>query len=149
MPYTFPVRDEMRILREGEVAEGRLFGGHQRTIQPLIGTSYEPDWKDSILFIEEINDELSKIDAMMAHFRLAGVFGSIRGLIVWSPAESYEAEAETLEDIVLRNCEGYDFPIVTNVPVGHTDDKITVPIGCRVRLDTDKPSFELLESPTC
>jgi len=149
MPYTFPVKHEMKILRKGEVAEGRLFGGHQRTIQPLIGTPYEPDWKDSILFIEEINDELPKIDAMLAHFRLAGVFDSINGLIVGTPAESYKAEAETLEDIVLRNCEEYDFPIVSNVPVGHTDDKITVPIGCLVCLDTNKPSFELLESPTC
>jgi muramoyltetrapeptide carboxypeptidase len=147
LPYTFPV-NEMKILREGEVAEGRLFGGHHRTIQPLIGTLYEPDWEDSVLFIEEINDELYKIDAMLAHFRLAGVFRSIKGLIVGSPAESYEVEVETLEDIILRNCEGYDFPIATNIPLGHTDDKITVPIGCRVRLNPDKPSFELLESPT-
>jgi muramoyltetrapeptide carboxypeptidase len=148
IPYTFPVGDGMRILRESGVVEGRLFGGHQRSIQPLIGTRYEPDWRDSILFIEEINDELYRIDAMLAHFRLAGVFDSINGLIVGSPAESYEVDVETLEDIVLRNCEGYDFPIVANVPVGHTDDKITVPIGCRVRLNTNKPSFELLESPT-
>jgi len=149
VPYTFPVQDEMKILRGGQGAEGRLFGGHQRTIQPLIGTPYEPNWEDSILFIEEINDELPRIDAMLAHFKLAGVFDSIKGLIVGSPAESYEVEAETLEDIILRNCEQYDFPIVSNVQVGHTDDKITVPIGCRVRLDTNKPSFELLESPTC
>jgi muramoyltetrapeptide carboxypeptidase len=149
MPHTFPVKNEMKILRAGEVAEGRLFGGHQRTIQPLIGTPYEPPWRDSILFIEESSDELYRIDAMLAHFRLADVFDSINGLIVGSSAEPYEVEAETIEDIVLRNCEGYDFPIVVDVPIGHTDDKITVPIGCRVRLDTRTPSFELLEPPTC
>jgi muramoyltetrapeptide carboxypeptidase len=149
IPHDFQVTNGMKILREGKVAEGRLYGGHLRTIQPLIGTPYEPDWRDSILFIEEINDDLCRIDAMLAHFRLAGVFGSIKGLIVGRQAEPYEVEAETLEDIVLRNCEGYDFPIVTDVPIGHTDDKLTVPIGCLVRLNTDKPSFELSESPTC
>lgn len=149
LPYEFPVEDSVRILRVSETVEGRLFGGHHRTVQPLIGTPYEPDWKDCVLFLEEFNDELYKIDAMLAHFRLAGVFDSIRGLIVGSPAERYEVNAETLDDIVLRNCESYDFPIVANVPVGHTDDKITVPIGCRVRLDTHRHSFELLESPTC
>jgi len=148
VPYTFPVKSSMRVLRDGGVVEGRLFGGHQRSIQPLIGTCYAPDWRDSVLFIEEINDDLCRIDAMLAHFRLAGVFDSINGLIVGSPAESYEVDVETMEDVVLRNCEGFDFPIIVNVPVGHTDDKITVPIGCRVRLDTNKPSFELLESPT-
>jgi muramoyltetrapeptide carboxypeptidase len=155
IPYVFPVGDCMRILREGEVVEGRLFGGHQRVIQPLIGSRYEPDWKDSVFFIEEIGGTLISqyglisVDKVLAHFKLAGVFDSIRGLIVGSPVESYEVDVETLEDIVLRHCEGYDFPILTNVPVGHTDDKITVPIGCRVCLDTKKPSFELLESPTC
>jgi muramoyltetrapeptide carboxypeptidase len=154
IPYVFPVNDNMRILREGEVVEGRLFGGHERTIQPLVGSKYEPNWNDCVLFLEEIGGKLESacglmsVDSVLAHFRLAGVFASIKGLIFGSPMEPYEVGAETLEDIVLRNCEGYDFPIVTNVPIGHSDDKITVPIGCRVRLDTHKPAFELLEPPT-
>jgi muramoyltetrapeptide carboxypeptidase len=131
-----------------------LFGGHERTIQPLIGSKYQPQWKDCVLFLEEIGGELEgefgliSVDRVLVHFRLAGIFDSIKGLIIGSPMTPYEMGAESLEEIVLRNCEGYDFPIVTNVPIGHTDDKITVPIGCHVRLDTNKPSFELLESPT-
>ena len=101
------------------------------------------------MFVEEYHVELHRTDAMLAHLRLAGIFDGIRGMLVGQPVECDPVEVETLEDIVLRNCAGYDFPIAANLPIGHTDDKLTLPIGCRVRLDTVHPALELLESPTC
>jgi muramoyltetrapeptide carboxypeptidase len=149
LPYTFPVSNTIQVLRGGGAVEGRLLGGHLRTNQVLLGTPWAPEWKDSILFIEEMDVELFRTDAMLAHLRLAGVFERIKGLIVGQYVSCDAVEAETLADIVLRNCTGYDFPIVSNIPIGHTDDKITVPIGCRVRLNPIEPSLELLETPTC
>jgi muramoyltetrapeptide carboxypeptidase len=149
LPYAFPVSHSMRVIRAGGVVEGRLFGGHLRTIQTLIGTRWAPDWEGAILFVEEYQVELYRTDAVLAHLRLASIFDGIQGLLVGQPVECDAVEAETLEDIVLRNCAGYDFPIAANLPIGHTDDKLTLPIGCRVRLDTVQPALELLESPTC
>ncbi len=148
VPYCFPVRDSIRILREGDIVEGPLFGGHLGTNQPLIGTPWEPAWQGAILFLEEYKVELQRTDAMLAHLRLAGVFDAIVGLIIGEPLEQDQGQAETLDEVVLRSCAGYDFPIVANVPIGHTDDKITVPIGCRVRLDSVGRSLQLLERPT-
>ena len=147
IPYTFPV-SHAKVLREGK-AEGRLFGGNLKTLQTLIGTPWEPEWENCILFIEEFKNEIQKTDAMLAHFRLAGVFDAINGLVVGQPAECGEGEEESREVVILRNCAEYDFPIIANIPLGHTDDKITLPIGCSVRLNTGDSSLELLESPTC
>jgi len=149
LPYVFPVNDEIKVVRRGNVAEGRLYGGHIAAMQLLIGTSWAPKWKDSILFLEEVDIKFSRLDRLLTHFRLAGIFDSIRGLVFGQPVECEPVEVETLEDILLRVCADYAFPIVVNVQIGHTDDKITVPIGCRVRLNTVEPAFELLESPTC
>ncbi len=149
LPYAFPVRDSIRVLRAGPAVEGPLYGGHLRTNQVLLGTPWEPDWKGALLFLEEDQVELYRTDAMLAHLRLAGVFDAIKGLIVGRPVECDPVEAETLDDIVLRNCAGYDFPIVADVPIGHTDDKLTLPIGCRALLDTREPCLALVESPTC
>lgn len=149
LPHTFPVGNEIKVLRGGTTIEGRLYGGHITTIQSLIGTPWAPKWKDSILFLEEVAIQLERVDKALMHFKLAGVFASIKGLIFGQPVESETGKEETLEDILLRVCGDYDFPIITNIRIGHTDDKITVPIGCRVRLNTTNPSFELLESPTC
>jgi muramoyltetrapeptide carboxypeptidase len=148
LPYAFPLGGEMNIVREGPTAEGPLFGGDLRAVQLLIGTPWEIDWEGAIVFIELFRVELFRLDAFLAHLRLAGVFAGLRGLIVGRPAECDAVEVETLDDIVRRSCEGYDFPIATDVLIGHTDDKITVPLGCRVRLDCLRGSLELLESPT-
>ncbi|MGE5222645.1 MAG: hypothetical protein ACM3PY_09415, partial [Omnitrophica WOR_2 bacterium] len=147
LPYAFPTKGHFQVLRGGSGVTGRLVGGNFGTIQPLIGTRWEPEWRGSILFVEEFFARLSRTDQILAHFRLAGVFDQIRGLIVGKP-EQIEPEAESLEEIILRNCAGYKFPIITDVLVGHTDDKLTVPIGCRVRLDPAGHCLELLESPT-
>ena len=149
LPHIFPVSNEIKVVRGGATVEGRLFGGHIATLQSLIGTPWAPKWQDSILFLEEVAIKFRMIDQVLMHFRLAGILASIKGLIFGQPVECEPVEAETLDDILLRVCADYDFPIITNVRIGHTDDKITVPIGCRVRLSTTEPSFELLESPTC
>ena len=149
LPHVFPVKDEIKVVRRGSIAEGQLYGGHITAMQTLIGTPWAPDWKESILFLEEVNIVLSRIDKILMHFKLAGIFDSIKGFIFGQPVECEPVAVETLEDILLRVCADYDFPIITNVRIGHTDDKITVPIGCRVRLNTMEPSLELLESPTC
>jgi muramoyltetrapeptide carboxypeptidase len=149
IPYIFPVGDEIKVVREGNTVEGRLYGGHLGTNQVLVGTPWAPDWRDSILFIEEMIIELDRTDAMLTHLRLAGILDAIKGLIVGQFVECKEGHVETLEDVLLRNCAGYEFPIIANVPLGHTDDKITLPIGTCVRLNPVEASLELLESPTC
>jgi muramoyltetrapeptide carboxypeptidase len=148
IPHIFPVGDKIKVVREGDIVEGRLCGGHLGRNQVLIGTRWAPDWKDSILFIEEMVVELDRTDAMLTHLRLAGILDSIKGLIVGQFVECKEGQVETLEDVLLRNCADYEFPIIANVPLGHTADKITLPIGTQIRLNPVEASLELLESPT-
>jgi muramoyltetrapeptide carboxypeptidase len=149
VPYKFPINDRMRVLKSGPTITGKLYGGHLGTIRSLIGTPWMPSLKGSILFIEEIFTELHVIDTMLAHFKLAGILGLINGLIVGELVECKEnayPQVEALEDILLRNCEEFNFPIVTNIPLGHTDDKITLPIGAELALDSGSSTLELLEA---
>jgi muramoyltetrapeptide carboxypeptidase len=147
IPYTFPVGDQIRVVRAGTAAEGKIYGGHHRTVQRLIGTPWAPDWKGSILFLEEHNLVFEEVDKVLSHFKLAGILDSIKGLIFGQPIKSEPVQVETLEDVLLRICASYDFPIFSNVPIGHTDDKITLPLGCRVRMESGQPGLELLEMP--
>lgn len=149
IPYVYPICERVKVIKRGNSIIGRIFGGHLGTIRGLLGTPWIPNLKDAILFIEEIFTEFNMIDTILAHFRLAGVFEMISGLIVGEPVECNEKsypQVESLEDVILRNCEGYNFPIMTNVPLGHTDDKITIPIGAQVCMDLEALSIILLES---
>jgi alpha-L-rhamnosidase len=68
----------------------------------------------------------------------AGVFEKIHGLIVGIPLEVAEAELPyhgTFNDVVMEVVNGYSFPVLANVHLGHTDRKLTLPIGAHVSLD--------------
>ncbi len=137
-------------LRGTEQVEGPILGGHLGTIRSLLGTPYAPDWTGAILFVEEVFVEHHDFDAALTHFRLAGVLDQISGLIVGRPLQVTERSfpsKESLEEVVMRVCKGYRFPIVFGVDLGHTPEKITIPIGIPARLETaDGARLSLLES---
>jgi muramoyltetrapeptide carboxypeptidase len=132
-------------LKEGK-ASGRLLGGNLISIQTLLGTSWEPSFDDSIFFWEDISKPINRLDLMLTHFRDAGVFDRISGMVVGNLVNCDPPEGgQTLTEMLLEITDGYSFPILTGVSLGHTDDKITLPIGVRASLDSINNTFHLLE----
>src|SRR5256714_14124242 len=61
-------RDAARAVRPGR-AVGRLTGGNLSLVQQTIGTPYEIDTRDAILFLEETRDPMSDADERLLHLR--------------------------------------------------------------------------------
>ena len=40
-------------------------------------------------------------------------------------------------------CDGYDFPILFGLDVGHTDDKVTLPLGAVVEIDGQRGALSV------
>lgn len=142
-PITLESEDSWSWLRPG-ACEGVLFGGNLWSLQQLLGTPWEPDWTDTILFIEDCFTQPHQIDAMLTHFDDAGALARIAGLIVGvfeSCLEEDYSPAPTIEEIVMEIVQRYDFPVLSGVYLGHTPRKITVPIGATARLDSTSNSF--------
>ena len=141
---------EWQVLKPGNAA-GRLFGGHLSTIQTLLGTPFEPNWDGNILFWEEVGKPARSIDLSLTHFRLAGVFERIAGMIVGRPLGCDDPQTDAEMDLrrtILNLCEPYKFPILFNVDSGHADPKLTLPIGGMVELvlGDGEPRFAISES---
>ncbi len=138
-------------LKEG-VNEGIIIGGNLSVIQSLLGTSYEPDWTNKILFWEDLFVEPHVIDSILTQFKIKGIFDKINGMIVGTLVECNEEEFEineSINDIIIRITKEYSFPIISNVNLGHTDDKLTIPIGTKIKMISNNARNELifLESP--
>ena len=58
---------------------------------------------------------------------------------------SKQEEKEMIKIIKQRTAD-YNFPILINVDIGHTDPMITVPLGVRAKIDSSKNSFEIIEN---
>lgn len=129
--YTVAESAEWKWLRRGQFA-GRLFGGNLTSIQGLLGTPYEPNWDGAILFWEDIAKPINRLDMMLTHFRDAGVLDRISGMIVGQLVACEPSEGVDLREMLLDCLSEHEFPVLIDVPFGHTSDKVTLPIGARL-----------------
>lgn len=130
----FPL-DKAEILNAGK-AEGRLFGGNLSVFQYL--SADIPD--GAIIFLEDCNEELSRIDRMLLHLRRSGVFERAAGIVFgefMDLADSARPFGFTIEDILREHTDGLDIPVVMNAPFGHGGNNYALPIGQSAALDTD------------
>jgi len=134
-------------------AEGVIMGGCITSMMHTKGTEYFPDFTNKILLLETPEGEdfrkgesLANIDGYLADLRILGIFKKIKGIIFGRGFGYTGKEINNLKNIILFNTRGYNFPILYGVDVGHTDPKITLPLGIKVTIDSSKNIFSIDES---
>ncbi len=129
-------RDIARTVRPGR-AVGRLTGGNLSLVQQTIGTPYEIDTRDAILFLEETRDPMSVADERLVHLRAAGLLRHVRG-VVFGHLSLDRSEEDEFEDFLLDLVSDLDVPIIFDFPAGHEIPNLTIPIGTEVELVADE-----------
>lgn len=140
-----PVSNAMVTLKGG-AAEGRLIGGNLNTMQGIWSTPYMPEIREGdILLIEDSLKDAATIERSFSLLKLSGVFERIGGLILGkhekfddcgSGRKPHEILAEVMGDV--------KFPVLCEFDCCHTHPMLTLPIGCRVRLDADGQRLTIL-----
>jgi muramoyltetrapeptide carboxypeptidase len=129
-------RELARVVRPGRVT-GRLVGGNLALVQQTIGTPYEIDTRDAILFLEETRDPMSYVDERLVHLRAAGLLRGVRG-IVFGQLTLDRSEEEEFEDFLLDLVTDLGVPILMDFPAGHEVPNLTLPLGTEVELVADE-----------
>jgi len=127
-----------RGVRPGR-ATGRLVGGNLSLVQQSIGTPYEVQVDDAILFLEETKDPMSVVDERLLHLRASGLLPRVRG-IVFGHLSLDRSEEDEFEDFVLDLVSDLDVPVLMDFPAGHEIPNLTLPIGTQVELVVDGDS---------
>jgi len=140
-----------RILKRG-IAKGPLWGGNLCLIIERMATKDQLNTSGSILFLEDVGEELYAFERMMLHLRNSGSLDSIEGLVIGEMVEMTDSEVpfgKTIDEIVSSVCDGLNFPIISNFPCGHGDFQATLPVSHEVELHADKiaPYILISESP--
>lgn len=131
-PTTRIGRDVARPVRPGR-ATGRLVGGNLSLVQQSIGTPYEIDTRDSILFLEETRDPMSFVDERLVHLRAAGLLDGVRGIVIGQLLLD-RSEEDEFEDFILDLLGDLNVPVLMDFPAGHDVPNLTLPIGTEVEL---------------
>ena len=124
-------------------SKGTLMGGNLSLICHLIGSPFMPSLKGAILFVEEKGEDLYRIDRMLTHLRLSGLLDETNGLI----AGAFEdcGDRAGIEQLLLETAYGFDMPVITGLPLGHSLINISLPIGLQATIDSETMTLEITE----
>jgi muramoyltetrapeptide carboxypeptidase len=130
-------------------ASGRILGGNLTVLTTIFGSSYLPDWDNSILFVEDVNEAIYRVDRMLTQLSLAGVLSRIKGFVFGrctecGPGEGYGAL--TMEQVLREHIEPLGIPAFSGAMIGHIDEQFTIPLGVNVEIDADAGSIRMLEA---
>jgi muramoyltetrapeptide carboxypeptidase len=132
----------------GGVATGPLIGGNLSLVSALAGTPYAADFRDSLLFIEEVNEEPYRIDRWMTQLDLAVGLDRAAGVMIGicdNCGPQGEGASLTLDQTFDVHLQPLKVPAVTGYSFGHIRNQFTLPVGVRATLDTAAQTVTLLE----
>ena len=147
-PDTLVPQDDRTVTVRGGVAEGPLAGGNLTLLQCLIGTPYFPELAGAILFLEDVGEDLYRVDRMLAHLRLIGALRRLSGVLIGRFTKlnrSGPDGALGYDEVLADYFRPLGIPVAYGFPVGHIDAQWTLPRGVRVRLDAGAGEVEGLE----
>ena len=131
------------------IVEAPLVGGNLECFIALMGTPYQPDFKGSILFIEEVRQEPYKIDCMLSHLDLAGIMDQVVGVVFCQfekcLANYFPDRDGTVDNVIDEWAKRLTVPVLKNFPYGHgSNHQYVLPIGGKVRLDANAHSLAII-----
>jgi len=119
------------------IGEGRLIGGNLSLLVDALGSRNDPDTKNRILVLEEIDEYLYKVDRMIVQLKRAGKLDHLAGMVVGHFTDIKDSDltfGESVEDIIRYHTRDAHFPIGFNFPVGHENPNIAWIEGATARL---------------
>lgn len=125
----------VRTVHNG-TAEGPLLGGNLSVFTRLIGTRWLPNFRGSVLLIEDVGEKPYRLDRMWMHLQLAGLFEGVKGIVFGDFTgcdEKDSSAADVLDELALT----LGVPCAAGFRIGHGEVNQPVMLGAPVRLDAD------------
>jgi muramoyltetrapeptide carboxypeptidase LdcA involved in peptidoglycan recycling len=104
-----------------------------------------PDLKGAILFFEESGGSVAQVESQLEHLSQLGLLAGIKGLLFGRPANFSDHQERGLADVLRELGLRLGISVVMDVDFGHTDPRLTLPIGVRARLDGQAGTVTLLD----
>ncbi|WP_414576579.1 S66 peptidase family protein [Anabaena sp. CCY 9402-a] len=129
-------------------ARGKLVGGNLSVLSAMVGSPYLPSWYKSILFVEDTNEDIYRIDRMLTQLKNAGILHQISGFIFGQCSDCSQGDEPslTLMQVLQDHILPLEIPAWYGAMIGHIQDKFILPIGLSVEIDATLGTIKLLEA---
>jgi len=142
-PFSWSL-EERHVLRHGKCS-GTVVGGNLTCLAHLTGTPFFPHVTGDLLLLEDRGESLYRLDRLVTHLKLAGVFDRVGGILLGHFQDC--GGADGVLEMILEQLRPFSFPVVAGLPFGHGDVNEVIPLGILFHLDTRRGVLEALQSP--
>ena len=138
------------VINDG-VAKGELVGGNLSLITSLIGTPYQIETEEKVLFLEDVGEAPYRLERMLTQMRMAGMLDKLKGVVIgkcdYCSAGSSQSSWDRSElEVYNYIFAGMNYPVFYGLLFGHTTTQFTIPIGIEAEMDSEKGTLNILES---
>jgi muramoyltetrapeptide carboxypeptidase len=144
-----PAPEPVLTIRGG-VARGPLVGGNLAVLSSLAGTPYLPAFDGAILFLEDVNEYIYRVDRMLSTLLLGGQLARVAGVVLGGFTHCGPSEGSfgtlTLDEVFEDYFGPLGVPVFRGAPFGHIARKMTLPVGTPVEMDADAGTLHLLQA---
>jgi muramoyltetrapeptide carboxypeptidase len=138
----------LRTVRPG-TARGQLAGGNLTLLTTTLGTPYEIDTTGKILLMEDIGEDIYRIDRMFTQLKLAGKLKSAAGIIIGECKDCPPpnvSSAYSLGEVIDYLLGDLGIPVFYGLSFGHTIDQVTLPLGAAATIDAARQTLTVEEA---
>ena len=149
-------RDEHIVPRTGRVhtlrggkARGPLLGGNLAVLTSMAGSPYWPAFDGAILFLEDTNEFIYRVDRMLSTLKISGVLQRLNGVVLGAftrcePGDGHYGTL-TLDEVFDDYFKPLNIPVYSGALFGHIRRKFTLPVGLEVEMDADAGTVRFLQ----
>lgn len=129
--HNFDLEEVLFYDHQLPVVAGPLIGGNLSIVCSTLGTPYEIDTKDKILFLEETEEETYRVDRMIMQLMLAGKLRDAKGIILGD----FNVKDKNCDAVVNSMIAMLKKPTAYEIESGHGERILTLPMGGLVTMD--------------
>jgi muramoyltetrapeptide carboxypeptidase len=113
-----------------------------------MGTTSSYNFKNKILFLEDIGEYIYAIDRMLVQLKRNSIFENLAGLVIGSFTDIKDTTipfGKNVYQIIQEHFKTYNFPVCYNFPVGHQTENYALKIGATYQLSVSNKKVTLKE----
>jgi muramoyltetrapeptide carboxypeptidase len=142
-------RNERTTTLRGGRARGPLVGGNLAVLSSMAGSPYLPAFDGAILFLEEVNEYIYRVDRMLSTLMLSGALQRVAGVVLGAFTNCGPGEGKygtlTLDEVFDDYFLPLKVPVYSGALFGHIRRKLTLPVGLEVEMDADAATVRFLQ----
>jgi muramoyltetrapeptide carboxypeptidase len=149
-------KDDNLVAKTGRIttispgkARGPLVGGNLAVLASMAGSAYWPRFDGAILFLEDVNEYIYRVDRMLSTLKLAGVLNRLAGVVLGGFTNCGPGDGSygtlTLDEVFDDYFKPLKVPVYSGALFGHIRRKFTLPVGLPVEMDADAGTLRFLQ----